>query len=530
MSGKNTKRLIKVAKEFNVGISTIVDFLHKEGFDEIKSNPNTKISQECYDALVREYRKDIEIKKEKEKFTQKNLKAKKDVIPEEQEEAAVTEEEENIILIKDTSELSESKPVTKRKKDSAKKETVGIKVVDKVELDSKGEVKKTEEKPKADKKQSTKESSDKISEKQKDDKNKEAALKQEQVEETEKKKSEQQEKNSPDIDKIDTKTVAEDTKSVDNIEENEEEKATGDEDSASENEVKVIGKIDLSSLNQKTRPKRKTKAEKKDARIKKEREQKELREKERLAKRQTADDNKTLKERPKKQTKPETETKPENEFIKTKVEKLSGPTVLGKIELPTGRDGSGETRKKSKKKRRKRIVKEQVNVDSRKENSNSEKSKRQKNKNKRFKKPQRVEVDDSEVQKQIKETLAKLTAPKGKSKGSKYRRDKRDEIRNKIQDELAEQEIEKQIIKVTEFVTANELASMMDIPVTEVIQACMNLGLFVSINERLDAETISLLVEDFGFQVEFVSVDLQEAIAEEEDAASSADCYCYGTC
>jgi translation initiation factor IF-2 len=125
-------------------------------------------------------------------------------------------------------------------------------------------------------------------------------------------------------------------------------------------------------------------------------------------------------------------------------------------------------------------------------------------------------VNEEEVQKQIKETLARLTT-KGKSKGSRYRREKREAVSQKHQEVVDQQELDKNILKVTEFVSVNELASMMSIPVTDIISTCMNLGLFVSINQRLDAETMALLADEFGFKVEFVSAELQEAVREEED-------------
>ena len=132
------------------------------------------------------------------------------------------------------------------------------------------------------------------------------------------------------------------------------------------------------------------------------------------------------------------------------------------------------------------------------------------------KRPVRAEVDEEEVQKQIKETLARLTT-KGKSKGSRYRREKREAISQLRREEEDKIEQEKNILKVTEFVSANELASMMNIPVNNIISTCMNLGLFVSINQRLDAETMALLADEFGYSVEFVSAELLEAVKEAED-------------
>ena len=128
----------------------------------------------------------------------------------------------------------------------------------------------------------------------------------------------------------------------------------------------------------------------------------------------------------------------------------------------------------------------------------------------------RKEVSEEDVQKQIKDTLARLTS-KGKSKGSKYRREKRAAVSEKAQVEADYQETQKSVLKVTEFVTASEFANMMDVPVTKIIATCMSLGLFVSINQRLDAETMAIVAEEFGFTVEFVSISIQEAIEEDED-------------
>ncbi len=130
----------------------------------------------------------------------------------------------------------------------------------------------------------------------------------------------------------------------------------------------------------------------------------------------------------------------------------------------------------------------------------------------------KAEVSDEEVQKQIKDTLARLTSKGSKSKSAKYRRDKRDAVSARMSEEIERQEHEKSTLQVTEFVTVSELASMMDVPVTDVIAACMNLGLMVSINQRLDAEALVVVAEEFGYKVEFVSVEIQEAIDQEEDS------------
>ena len=143
---------------------------------------------------------------------------------------------------------------------------------------------------------------------------------------------------------------------------------------------------------------------------------------------------------------------------------------------------------------------------------------RNKNKQKAQPKPVvRPEVSDEEVSKQIKDTLARLTAKGTKTKASKYRKEKREIIAERMSEEFEREAAERQVLKVTEFVTVSELATMMNVPPTEVIMACMNLGLMVSINQRLDAEALVVVAEEFGFKTEFVSVEIQEAIAEEVD-------------
>lgn len=231
------------------------------------------------------------------------------------------------------------------------------------------------------------------------------------------------------------------------------------------------------------------------------------------------------------------------DFMPTQVRKLSGPTVVGKIDLPVdSRNGGGSAEdRKTRRKKRKRIKKdkEKVNIaavgDKAAAGGDTSRPARpgdrkpgqgqaagagagagKKKVSKVKKRPVRAEVSEEDVARQIKDTLARLTT-KGKSKTSRHRRDKRDMASQRHQAEMDRMDEEKQIIKATEFVTANELANMMDVPVTQVIASCMSLGLFVSINQRLDAETIALVSEEFGFKVEFVSADVIDSIVEEED-------------
>src|SRR5690606_29625157 len=130
----------------------------------------------------------------------------------------------------------------------------------------------------------------------------------------------------------------------------------------------------------------------------------------------------------------------------------------------------------------------------------------------RFVSNAKVEHKEEEVQKQVRETLEKLQGKSKKGKGAKYRRDKRDQHRQQTEKDLEQQELESKILKVTEFVTASEVATMMDVPTTKIISACMSLGIMVTMNQRLDAETLSIVADEFGYEVEFVSADIEETI------------------
>ena len=299
-----------------------------------------------------------------------------------------------------------------------------------------------------------------------------------------------------------------------------------------ESPIKVLGKIDLESLNTKTRPDKKTKAEKA-------KENKDNAEKAKKAKAPVEKPAETKPEEPKKPEpvveKPEPkkeETAPaEPKFIKTEVKKLEGPKILDKIELPEERkrskqqpvassDGSSD----AKKKKRKRIAGKPENAGGK---SQPEQQQGKKNAKKDKGKPmprheEKVELSDEEISKQIKDTLARLS-PLGKSKTSKHRREKRQQVAGSMMEEQMRQQEQQSVLKVTEFVTANDLAVMMNVPVTKVIATCMGLGMPVSINQRLDAEALSVVASEFGYQVDFVSADVQEAIAETEEVDREED-------
>lgn len=270
------------------------------------------------------------------------------------------------------------------------------------------------------------------------------------------------------VGKLEPETKEEPKKEVPQPEEKKKEEKT-------EDEPKVLGKIDLDKLNLKTRP-----------------------------------DKKKAKEEPKKED-PKAEVKKEKveenkpkapEEIETKYEKLDAPKVLGKIELPKEKKhvaSSSKDNDNTNKKKRKRITRK-VDVAS----NTQKKQGGFKGKKKGGRVEKKPELTEQEIQDQIKETLARLTGG-GKSKGAKHRKEKRIAASEQKEADLELEAIEKKTLKVTEFVTVSELASMMDIGVNDIIGACMSLGMFVSINQRLDAETLSIIAEEHGFTVEFVS-------------------------
>ncbi|PIF06722.1 MAG: translation initiation factor IF-2 [Draconibacterium sp.] len=455
------RRLSKLAREFNVGISTIVEFLNKKGI-EIDSNPNTKVSADAYDILAKEYSSDINLKKESKKVNLKSTREKKETISIKEDEAAKVVAE------------TEEKPEKSR-----------VKVIGKIDLEQKVKAPKTEASKKEVKK----------TEIAKEEVQKETAT-EKTAEETSKKAEPKKEKEI-----VEKKSSKEHAKADDS------------------QEPKVIGKIDLDALNQKTRPAKKSKAEKEVERIEKRKAAK------KIASKAVEKPEKTKVEETVTEKSVET-PKAEAELFKSEREVLSGPTVVGKIDLPVEKKSTNGKKDKpsSQRRKRKRIKKDGEKVDVNKQNQQNKQGKKGDNKNQgnkfkklKKKKNAKKEVSEEDVQKQIKDTLARLTSKGGKSKGSKYRREKRD-IASAKQAELEEQiAAEKNVLKLTEFVTVNELATMMEVPVTDIIATCMGLGLFVSINQRLDAETIAVVSDEFGFKAEFVSVELQEAIEEEED-------------
>jgi translation initiation factor IF-2 len=484
-------RLSKAAREFNVGISTIVEFLHKKGFD-LDPNPNTKLPHEAYNLLVKEYSTDISVKKESEKLILKDLHRKKESVSigdfSEKNETEESERDDNV-LVKDSSGVKSTVDI----KTEIKKPEV--KLIGKIDLE------KTL-KPKVEKVVPAAEEAK--------EKSAPSSVEPEKLE----KKIQGAEKKTPD-----TSTSVEEKKSKSNI------------------DLHIVGKINLDTVTreskqvkkddqkEKTKIPAKGKIKGKDIPREPVGKQADLNKKDITEESvsEPAIDEVSVEDFIDDAIVPE----PEDDIValyKTDFKKLAGPRVVGRIDLPSEEkkkaspfqpvrvNGDSDFRRK---KRRKRILKEKENVPVVKPVTTDKKEKLSGKKVVK-KRPVRAEVNEEEVQKQIKETLARLTT-KGKSKGSRYRREKREAISQRHQEVVDQQELNKNILKVTEFVSVNELASMMNIPVTDIISTCMSLGLFVSINQRLDAETMSLLADEFGFKVEFVSAELQEAVREEED-------------
>ncbi|MBF0576156.1 translation initiation factor IF-2 [Dysgonomonas sp. GY617] len=479
-------RLIKVSKDLNVGINSLVEFLQKKGF-AVEANPNTKIDDEQYDLLVNEFGKDKKIKlasdrnkelqKEKKKATQDESSEEDDedvVIPQpkkvEEIKTVIPEDIKPHIQIVDKIDLDN---LNKSKSSTLTKDEKKIEVVEPLQVE------KEESKPVAQKEELEKQE-EKI------------AAKAQEVENTEKVEAKAVEK--PVIEepvtvaevKEETKVVAEEnvTEATDQSTPQE-----GDDDvfrlnnPSIKSNIVLKGTIDLSAINDKTRPAKKTKAEKRKERIDKElSDTKKVKESTvKLLKKEAVDEQKkTLK-----LDDPDDPARKKRARIKK-----------GKVDIEKGIAAPGGT------------------------TPHLQKDNKAKQVNTNVRRPiltPKAAVTEEDVQKQIKETLARLTNKGGKAKGAKYRKEKRDAVSQRQLEELELQERENMILKITEFVTANDLANMMNVPVIKVISTCMSIGMMVSINQRLDAETINIVAEEFGFKTEYVSAEVVEAISEEED-------------
>ncbi|MBR2031281.1 MAG: translation initiation factor IF-2 [Alistipes sp.] len=389
MGNEKKIRLIRVAKEFNVGLNTITDFLHRKGI-EIDSSPNTPVDADTYAVLEKEFGKNRPSGSELDTIREKiNKKTSVSIEPEAKPKEEKPKEEKRIIEVKE--------------------DIVQPKVLGKIDLEPKKKATPKKETPKAEPKKATPKA--------------------------EPKKTEPKVEPAP--------------------------------------QPKVEKKVE----------------------------------------------------------EPKVEPKKEEIFRASETPTLTGPQILGTMDV-TGIVAGG-------KRHRKRLDKAKVDITKQQHNAPKEGNNQQGDKNNKFnkqnnqnqqnqgggkknkQKPQpkpvvRPEVSDEEVSKQVKDTLARLTAKGAKNKGAKYRREKREEVRERMNEAFEQEAAEKKILKVTEFVTVSEVATMMNVSPMEVISACMNLGLMVSINQRLDAEALVVVAEEFGFKTEFVSAEIQEAINDEE--------------
>lgn len=456
-------KLIQVQRKLNVGINTVVEFLRKNGF-VVEDNPNTRISDEQYALLVKEFGKDLP---EKERYSgmdrwrrstpsvkkEEKIVEIKTVVPDDMKPSIVvkgqidlegghSKKQEEESKVKEEPTIPEQNPIENIEGEGSSRGKT---------FDTKGEVIEQEVKK------------EKIEEKQPVDESKTAEMKLEQ-------------------------------------EQGADEKGEGlfRLSTAKEPKIKVTGRIDLDALNQSTRPKKKSKEEKR---------------RERDEKQRLTDTNRSG------------GGSLQGQNIPHKAPNISSVTSTPKVGvLPSksGDEGDG-------KRRRKRIKKDRVDVNNTLGTNypHSNRGERTTNNNERrphLKKPEKTEISEEDVQKQIKETLARLTSKTSKTnKGAKYRRDKRDAAVKREHELMELEEQESRVLKLTEFVTANDLANMMNVPVTEVIGTCMSIGIMVSINQRLDAETINIVADEFGFKTEYVSADVTEAIKAEEEEDNEED-------
>ena len=415
-------RLNKAIRELNIGLQTAVEFLEKRSdLGEVRGDLNFKLSDEQYGALVDQFKKDKEQKGLAEKLYPKKQKEKKQR-PEPKVETVVEQKQQFKPLGKiDLSSLGKkpepvkaetpapaAEPEPKAAAESPKPETKTVEKPEPVQPEPVEQPVEQQPKPEVVEPEVT-EPQEPISEEPAED-------------DSQKKESE-------------VFTLKSEQKLAP--------------------KVNVLGKIDLDSINQSTRPKKKTKEEKR----------REREEKARIA------------------------------------------------------GGNGE------KKKRQRIGKEKIDIEAvgkmqqgggKNNNNNNNNGGGKKNKKKRVQKP--LEVNEEDVARQVKETLARLTNKQNQNKkGAKYRKEKRDAVQEKLNEEMASQAAESKVLKLTEFVTVSELATMMNVGVNQVIGTCMSIGIMVSINQRLDAETINIVADEFGFKTEYVSAEVQNAITEEED-------------
>lgn len=494
-----TIRLNKVTRDLNVGITTVVEFLQKKGYT-IEASPNAKITEEQYAVLVKEFSTDKNLKIESEKFSQErqNKDRNKASISIEGFESK-KEKEEVVKTVIPEEARPKLKQVGKIDLDNLNKKTAP-KVVEPA-------AKVIEQTPKAEP------VVEKVVERKETPQPEKETPKPVVVEEKKPEPAPQpapapvlEEKKEPKIEKTEEKTpqvkeMEKETPEAAPVQEKEEDDVFKIRPTEFKSKINVVGQIDLAALNQSTRPKKKSKEEKRKEREEKDKQRQEQRKlmKDAIIKEIRKGDDKISKNSVNDDA---AKKKKRNRINKERVDiNAAGTTNAGGASNNNQRNDNTNRPNRN---------------NNSKPNGNNNQGGGKFNKD-RFKKPVvKAEVSDEDVAKQVKETLARLTN-KTKNKAAKYRKEKRENVQNRLMEQEEMEQEDSKILKLTEFVTANELASMMDIPVTQVIATCMSIGIMVSINQRLDAETINLVAEEFGYKTEYVSAEVAQAITEEED-------------
>jgi translation initiation factor IF-2 len=492
-------RLSKVTRDLNVGLSTIVEFLQKKGF-VVEENINTKISDEQYELLVKEFSKDVALKLESKKISQERQhKENKESVVVEGYEPPGREEEtrpkfsygiQPKFVVKGKIDLSQIGKSPKQEKHQEPKPVSVPILIKKTEKTVSKPQSKSESGPDTEIKNEPKQNisretgieknpvpNQEIKPENKSEKELEPASIN--PEKTLKTQEENKEEKQPEI-------VSAPVPQVEPMEADKAEPELSEPEHISVKVKqltgpKVLGKIDLTTINDSTHPTKKTRTEwRKEHEEKLKKAIQEKREKQEAAKNNA----------PRK-------------------DDITAGSTDGKL-------NNKNSERKGKRRRIGQIPINPINIDKGiLQNGNRNNPNRIVKPN--LRKPERKnEISEEDIQKQIKDTLAKLTN-KGQKKGAKYRREKREEVSKRYTEQQKMEMQDSRIIKLTEFVTANDLATMMNVPVIDIISTCMSIGIIVSINQRLDAETINIVADEFGYKTEYVSADVLEAITEEED-------------
>ena len=463
-------RLNKALRELNIGLQTAVEFLEKRNeLGEVKAELNFKLSDEQYKALNDAFSQDKEVRNQAEKlFTKKTKEKKRAPEPKDNRAESILESSRQQqfkplgkIDLDQIGNANAAQSAAPKKTEAKEKETAAVSPAP-VNNAPKKEEKPVETASVVEKTQkSDVESVAKQPEVKAENKSEKVEVKP--VNEPEAKESKPEVKESkPEAkeEKAASQPVAAQPAATNTV------FTLKSEQKFAANEPKVLGKIDLSTLNQSTRPKKKTKEERR-------------------------------KEREDKFAQQHSERKKRVRINKERVD-INAESSQGTNGKNNNNNGGNQNNNN--------------NGGGKKKNKNKNKNNNNKGNNQR-----QIEVDDEAVARQVKETLARLTSKSQNKKGAKYRKEKREAVQEKLQNQVRQEQKESKILKLTEFVTVSELATMMDISVTQVISTLMGVGIMVSINQRLDAETINMVAEEFGFKTEYVSAEVQEAVSEEED-------------